>query len=239
MTLTADEALALLLHGELGAPSPENRSEVRTAAGIPVVHRDEDGSVADEFFVRDEPPAAVLAAIAAYGPAPSHLITLTQSPGAALAAYRAAGYAEHAAETLMARPLADLPPRNPRYTVTRATPDDFAWLNAHDPAGRAWLTLSQLQHPRLRHAFIALDGRPVARVRSYQLDAQQSYVTHLYTAPTHRRQGLARALMAQLLHDAAAAGERWSLLVASAAGRDLYAALGYRACAQLTLLAPA
>ena len=139
----------------------------------------------------------------------------------------------------MVRSLTDLPPRDPRYTVEQAAiGTHLAWLNEHDPAGRAWITATRLHEPRLRHSFITLDQRPVARVRVCRVDADHSYVTHLYTAEAYRRRGLARAVMAQALHDAAAHGEQWSVLISSAAGLPLYQALGYQQRASLVVFEP-
>jgi ribosomal protein S18 acetylase RimI-like enzyme len=195
--------------------------------------------VADEFVVRTQPPAAVLSAVAVYRPVPSHLITLIGRPPADHAAYLAAGYRHSATETLMVRSLTDLPPRDSRYTVEHAsTLTHMAWLNEHDPAGRSWMTTARLHEPRLRHSFITLDQRPVARVRVCRVDADHGYVTHMYTAAAYRRRGLAQAVMTEVLHDAAAHGEQWSVLVSSAAGLPLYQELGYQHCASLVVFEP-
>ncbi|HYF63204.1 MAG TPA: GNAT family N-acetyltransferase [Herpetosiphonaceae bacterium] len=238
-----DQAINIFLSGELGAPSAENRSERRAAAGLAVLHSDDawnlERRVADEFVVRGQPPAAALAAVADYQPVPSHRITLIDRPPNDHAAYLAAGYRCIATEALMVRSVANLPPRDGRYTVEDAsTSAQLAWLNAHDPAGRSWITPTRLREPRLRHVFIALDQRPVARGRIYRVDEGHSYTTHLYTAKDYRRRGLAQALMAQVLHDAAAHGEQWSVLVSSEAGLPLYQALGYEHRARLVVFEP-
>lgn len=81
----------------------------------------------------------------------------------------------------------------------------------------------------MAHYTIVREGRLLARGRNLQLDANHSYVSRVYTAETHRGQGLARALMLRLLADDRARGARWSVLTASRMGELLYARLGYQA----------
>jgi GNAT superfamily N-acetyltransferase len=51
----------------------------------------------------------------------------------------------------------------------------------------------------------------------------------MYTLPAHRRQGLAKAILAQAMHFAQAAGCQKIWLHASPAGRALYESHGFRA----------
>ena len=52
---------------------------------------------------------------------------------------------------------------------------------------------------------------------------------------SHRRQGIARALLSEMLHGDRAAGASVSVLLASHTGAKLYAAAGYRRLGTLYL----
>ena len=55
----------------------------------------------------------------------------------------------------------------------------------------------------------------------------RGYVTNVYTAPEHRRKGLSKMLLTQLLDDARARGIKKLWLGASKLGRPLYEKLGF------------
>ena len=57
----------------------------------------------------------------------------------------------------------------------------------------------------------------------------RAHLMNVYTAPTHRRRGLAKQLVIQLMEEAQARGVTEISLDATAAGRPLYEALGFRA----------
>ncbi|XSG76993.1 GNAT family N-acetyltransferase [Herpetosiphon llansteffanensis] len=239
-----NQALEIFTQGEIGIPSAENRSSHQQLNGLTMLHIDDvwnqQRQIADELLVQTQSPAEVLATLAAYQPSADHRITLIDRPASEHAAYHAAGYRHSATEVLLTRSLNDVPAPDLRYSVAQATTiADMQWLNSHDPAKRAWITATRMHEPRLRHSFIQLDQQVVARVRVCQVDPCHSYVTNLYTAPDYRRRGIAQALMIAILQQAAALGERWSVLIASEAGLPLYQKLGYQQQAVLTVFAPA
>jgi predicted acetyltransferase len=90
----------------------------------------------------------------------------------------------------------------------------------------------------VRHYFIWPDDRVVARAFNWRCDATTSYVSHLFTDPQHRRRGLGRALMLQLLSDCAVQGDRWSILVSSEDGYPLYRNLGYETLGRILIFEP-
>lgn len=238
-----NQALEIFMYGEIGIPSVENRSQCHVIDGLSILHVDDvwnqEPHVADEVIVQNHSPAAVLATLANYQLATDHRITLVDRPASEHAAYGAAGYRHSSNEVLLVRSLSDLPSLDQRYSVDQAkTISEMQWLNSNDPANRAWISETRLHEPGLRHSFIALDQRVVARVRTCRIDAEHSYVMNLYTAPEYRRRGIARALMIHVLHEAAAHGEQWSVLVASEAGLPLYQALGYEQRASLVVFEP-
>ncbi|WP_433295746.1 GNAT family N-acetyltransferase [Actinoplanes sp. CA-030573] len=70
------------------------------------------------------------------------------------------------------------------------------------------------------------------------LSGRDAVADRILTAPGHRRRGLARVVMGALAEAAAAAGAEHGLLIASEEGRHLYAALGWRAVADVLIAAP-
>lgn len=238
-----NQALEIFMYGEIGIPSTENRSQRHVIDGLSILHVDDvwnqEPHVADEVIVQNHSPAAVLAMLANYQPTADHRITLVDRPASDHVAYNAAGYRHSSNEVLLVRKLSDLPPLDQRYSVGQAkTIAEMQWLNSNDPANRVWISETRLHESGLRHSFISLEQRVVARVRACRIDAEHSYVMNLYTASDYRRRGIARALMIHVLHEAAAHGEQWSVLVASEAGLALYQALGYEQRASLVVFEP-
>lgn len=98
------------------------------------------------------------------------------------------------------------------------------WL-AGDAAGRA----------------VAAAAVAVYRVppKPWALDGRVAYVCSMYTAPEHRRRGLARALAGECLAFARSLGLPCATLHAAPMGRALYESLGFSATNEMRLfLAP-
>ena len=55
----------------------------------------------------------------------------------------------------------------------------------------------------------------------------RGYVTNMYTAPSHRRRGIAAALLEKLVDEAGARGVRTVLLAASQMGKPVYRRFGF------------
>ncbi len=58
-------------------------------------------------------------------------------------------------------------------------------------------------------------------------DGRKAYIMNMYTAPDHRRRGIARETLRLLIRDAAERGVTAVSLEATAAGRPLYEAFGF------------
>lgn len=202
------------------------------AGPIAAVHFDQGeltGRPFAEFFVRACAPAAALAAVAAARPPARHYLTVLENRPGLRAAYEGAGYHFDDAETLMAGDLAAISLPAAAWPVAQVqSAEAAAWHNANDPQGIPWALPDNVADPRMAHHAILRDGQLVARGRNLRLDANHSYVSRVYTAETHRGQGLARALMVRILADDRARGARWSVLTASRMGERLYRGLGYQ-----------
>jgi GNAT superfamily N-acetyltransferase len=210
------------------------RAAMRFRAGpLEAVHfaeAEESGTPFAEFFAYGCDPAEALAAVAASQPPPRHYLTVLEDRPGLRDTIERGGFRLDDTETLMAFDLATAPLPAPEWEVSvlrRA--EEAEWHNANDPQGTRWALPDNLADQRMAHYAIVRDGRLLARGRNFHLDAAHSYVSRVYTAGTHRGQGLAWALMARLLADDRASGARWSVLTASRMGEPLYARLGYRA----------
>lgn len=149
------------------------------------------------------------------------------------------GYRLSHSETLMACDLAACSvPATDEAVVLVQSAGKAAAINADDPQGIAWIVPDNLADPRMAHYAILSEGLPVARGRTIRLDAAHSYVSRVYTAETHRGQGLARALMVRILADDRDQGIRWSVLTASGMGERLYRWLGYQALGTILIFEP-
>jgi ribosomal protein S18 acetylase RimI-like enzyme len=86
----------------------------------------------------------------------------------------------------------------------------------------------------VRRRAVMADGEVAARVQIYR-DHAIAQIENLYTAPAHRRQGLARLLMRHAIAEARAGGAELVFLVADAADwpQDFYARLGFAAAGLL------
>ena len=202
-------------------------------------HKDGATTSHDEALAQGCAPQDVLQALHARRPEKQHYITVLDDAPDLRAGYEHAGYACTETEFLMALDLARLPAETPSHTVEIAGPGDIERLNAADPEPRTWVWPQTVTHPGVRHYFIWRDDRVAARAFSWRCDATTAYVSHLFTDPAVRRQGLGRALMLRLLHDCAARGERWSVLVSSEDGWPLYRGLGYETLGRIFIFEPA
>lgn len=193
-----------------------------------------------EFFVRACDPSSALAAVVAATPEPEHYLTVLVDRPGLREAYERGGYTLHGDEMLMACDLSAAPRATPGHHVTVVTTaEEATWQNANDPQGLSWIVPDNLADPRIVHYMLVRDGLVLCRGRNFRLDADHSYVSRVYTAETRRGQGLARALMLQLLADEAARGARWNVLTATEMGRQLYTSLGYRPLGSVLIFEPA
>jgi GNAT superfamily N-acetyltransferase len=86
--------------------------------------------------------------------------------------------------------------------------------------------------------FVALEGAEiVGRVRSVNA-CGATWCADMYVAPSHRRRGIGRTLLAHMLRDDARRGSRASVLTASHTGALLYPHLGYQSLGTLYMYVP-
>ena len=177
--------------------------------------------IADHLFAFGAPPEVTLEAVRAYDPVVKHQLFVT---GEGLEVYLAAGWEVQAEQFLMGRKPAVL--AEPAYTVERAVrPSDAFMLNRI--GGGGGVTIEDLIDPGLQFYYIAEGNLPLAQARTGAVREDVCWVSDVFTAPSHRRRGMARALMVHILAENARSGPPYNLLLASEAGFELYRSLDY------------
>jgi GNAT superfamily N-acetyltransferase len=154
------------------------------------------------------------------------------------AAFRALGYRLMGSEAMMIHRLAELAPPACAYPVARVINEEQAQVLAKAAGSRQILPQRLSADPAPMRQYMALDDvTPVGWVGSVAV-GDATWCTNLFVAPQYRRQGIGRALIAQMLADDKAAGARVSVLLASHVGAQLYPTLGYETIGTLLLFAP-
>lgn len=195
------------------------------------------GGCDHEIFVYDVPvPEAARLARQWTRNAPHYLGVLHEFGDPVVAEVAAAGYALSVIETLMLRPTLPLTPAPLPEGMTLqqvTTLQQADWYNQLQK--RAAIAPAELEETRLRYYLVYQGMVPVARGRLVLLDEGVFCLDGIHTLATHRRRGIARAMVTQMIVDAAAAGHVAGVLSSSDMGYALYQQLGYQNILQLTI----
>ena len=169
---------------------------------------------------------------------------LDQSDGELRAEYKALGYRLLATEALFVHGLERIPRvgaagrAGGAMSIERMVTPEMA-----ERFGKATRTrpvpAEQLAEPQASfRQYLALSGdQLVGWVRSVNA-GDSTWCSNLHVQPSHRRRGIAKALMARMLRDDRARGAARSVLLASHAGALLYPHLGYEQLGTLLMFAP-
>lgn len=166
-----------------------------------------------------------------------------EDPEPIRSAYRDLGFRLGGAEPFLQHRLADLPDPDPSIPIervgTRAQAERLRTAGGPRLPAQAFAadgTFRQYQ--------AVLDGVPVGWVASIEVPAGGSepgtsaWCSEMFVAPTHRRRGIGRALLARMLRDDRDRGLRRSVLSASQAGALLYPTVGYERLGELLVYTP-
>jgi GNAT superfamily N-acetyltransferase len=153
------------------------------------------------------------------------------------AAFKALGYRLQATEPVMVHGLARIPPVDGPLPIERVTTRAMADALAKAAGSRQVLPEHLASDAPLRQ-YVALDGdRPVGWVRSIVV-GDATWVSNMYVEPAHRRRGVGRSLLVQLLDDDRRHGALRSVLTASHTGALLYPRVGFVSVGELLLYNP-
>jgi GNAT superfamily N-acetyltransferase len=164
--------------------------------------------------------------------------SIAESDAPIRAAFRALGYRLMTTESLMLHRLASLGPVAGSYPVVRVTTEAQAQLLAQAAGSRQILPEHLAVDPAPMRQYMALDGgTPVGWVGSVVV-GDCAWCTSMFVVPSHRRRGIARALLIRMLADDKAMGAQANILLASHAGARLYPTVGYETIGKLLMFAP-
>ena len=196
----------------------------------------------EEIVILGIAPEEAVAAIRDYAPkkfAISVLLHPDQPEGQIKDAYKAHGFRLLRREPMMIlEPTAQAVPQT-NYSLRRVLGQEDADAIARVTGHRAILPEDIHQGDAKLRLYAAFDDcRPVAWVRSVDSGPGIRWVSNMFVQEDHRRKGIARALMTHMLNEDHSFGAKWSVLLASQAGAQLYPHLGYRQIGLLQLFAP-
>jgi len=195
--------------------------------------------LSDNFFVRGREPHTVAPLIRSSSPSPDHILRVVEDRPGLQAAYENLGYRVDFVETLMARPLINLPPLAERHEVMLVRGREHIHLvNYIDSPDDIAARPADLDDSAIRFYIIRRDGHTVCRARSATMNEAISWVSHVFTLESQRRRGMAQAVMTRLLWDDAAAGHTFTTLLATQEGYPLYQHLGYQDIATVINFVP-
>lgn len=166
-----------------------------------------------------------------------------EDPAPVRQSYRDLGFRLGGAEPFLQHRLIDLPGGDPAIRVDRVTtPEQAERLRAAD--GPKLSDEAFRPDGPLRQYVAEADGLPVGWVASVVVpetgpEGTATWCSDMFVAPTHRRRGIGRALLARMLRDDHDHGARRSVLSASQAGAQLYPTVGYERLGELLVYTPA
>ncbi len=215
-SFTLSEAVAVYFEAKklLFQDAPEFR--LLDVGPLKCIHNHPRWPEVDGFYTLDVTPAEVIKIIQRYGPDPKHLVTAIDfSPDSQKDAYLELGYRLLPwAQPFMVKPLSELPDL-----------DKPSFVQMH-------------QTPTTADYWVEEDGQPVCWGKSMMTSANAIYVSGMETLPTHRRRGLASALLRRIHDDALASGANHSVLCSTPLGLPLYLAAGYDVLAYMQAFVP-
>lgn len=216
---------------------------LRDVEGTPCVRYDfvwqGEKVLSDNYLIRGRDPHTVVSLIHSSNPAPDRILRVVEDRPGLQGAYESLGYRLDFVEILMARPLTNLPSLDERHEVLWVRGRDrLDWVNHIEGQEDAAARSADLDDPTFRFYVLRQKGHTLCRARSARYDETITWVSHVFTDPTYRKQGLAQAVMKKLLWDGAAAGHTFTFLLSTQAGYSLYHHLGYQAIATVLNFVP-
>jgi ribosomal protein S18 acetylase RimI-like enzyme len=156
-------------------------------------------------------------------------------------AYKALGYRLLSTEQLFTHDLRKIPRARSPAKIVQVRSTELAARFAKATRTRPILPEHLAKDAPFRQ-YVAIDDnardqRIVGWVRSVYV-SDSTWCSNLAVIPSHRRRGIATALLAKMLRDDRTQGMTMSVLLSSHAGALLYPQVGYRSLGTLLILAP-
>jgi GNAT superfamily N-acetyltransferase len=152
-------------------------------------------------------------------------------------AYKAMGYRLGGTEPFFEHDLKKIPTLKSPATIERVLTGELAAR-----LGKAWRMKPMqsellVKEAPIRQYVAIIDDEVIGAVTSVAT-GKRNWVSGLLVREAHRRKGVGKALMAQMLRDDRAFGSRGSVLLASHTGAKLYPLVGYAQIGELLLFTP-
>jgi len=142
--------------------------------------------------------------------------------------YKDLGYRLLRREPMMVRDLRGVQAKPGLFPVVRVQTAEQAIAISKASGGRQILERDIFGPDPTLRLYACFDGEnPAGWVRSIRAEERASWVSNMYVVEDYRRRGLGSALMTAMMEDDLRHGLEWSVLLASNAGSQLYATLGY------------
>jgi len=151
--------------------------------------------------------------------------------------YKALGYRLIGTEPLFVHPLRRIPKAQAPVRLEQIKTKDLA-----ERFGKATRTrpiaAEDLEGQAPFRQYVALDGDEIVGWVRSVVTGTSTWCSNMYVRPSHRRQGIGKALLGRMLRDDRAHGAKRSVLLSSHAGALLYPKVGYEQIGTLLMLAP-
>ena len=153
------------------------------------------------------------------------------------AEFRAGGWKVFRNEPFFVRDLHEPIAPVKGHKIVRVTDADLAERVAKAQRSRPLAHLTTDDAPV--RMYVCLKGSMVVGwVSSVRSDDESTWVSNLHVREDFRRQGIGRALMTAMMEDDVRFGLRWSVLLSSQAGANLYPLVGYEQIGLLQIYMP-
>ena len=153
------------------------------------------------------------------------------------AEFRAGGWKVFRNEPFFVRDLHEPIAPVEGHKILRVTDADLAERTAKAQRARPLTHLTTDDAPV--RMYVCLKGKNVVGwVISVRSDDESTWVSNLHVREEFRRQGIGRALMSAMMEDDVRFGLRWSVLLSSQAGANLYPLVGYQQIGLLQIYMP-
>ena len=164
------------------------------------------------------------------------IIGLGDSPEQLKTSYKELGYRLLSTEPMFVHSLQKIPACRAKVKIKLLRKPDQAKAFAIASRMRPE-PLERIADPAYRQYLAFCDEEIVGWVRSVETP-QGNYCTNLVVKPAWRRQGISRALLAQMLRDDRKRGAAQNVLLSSHTGALVYPQLGYQQIGTLFIFAP-
>ncbi len=167
-----------------------------------------------------------------------HLYADGQSDQHIRAEYKKLKYRLGHTEFFMVHPLKKIPQMEFPAKIVRVLDDDLN-EKLRRASGRMQIQPELLKKDSPMRQYVALDdhGTPIGWVGSVTIK-DSSWCRSMYVDRAHRRKGIGKALLAQMLRDDRKYGVKSSVLLASHTGAKLYPTIGYQTIGMLMVYTP-